>query len=60
MMTSKDLLYIEDALGHEKYFKTQCQDVISNLQDAELKNCVTDLASKHEQIFNSFYGLLNG
>lgn len=59
MMTSKDLLYVEDALGHEKYFKTQCQDVISNLQDAELKACVTDLASKHEQIFNSFYGLLN-
>lgn len=58
MMTSKDLLYVEDALGHEKHFKTQCQEVISKLQDSQLKDCVTSLSNKHEQIFKSFYGLL--
>lgn len=57
-MTSKDLLYVEDALGHEKYFKSQCKEVISKLEDAELINCVNNLSSKHEQIFQSFYGLL--
>ena len=57
-MTSKDLLYVEDALGHEKYFKSQCKEVISKLEDAELINCVNDLSNKHEQIFKSFYGLL--
>ncbi len=57
-MTSKDLLYVEDALGHEKYFKSQCKDVISKLEDSELINCVNDLSSKHDQIFKSFYGLL--
>ncbi len=57
-MTSKDLLYVEDALGHEKYFKSQCKEVISKLEDSELINCVNDLSSKHEQIFKSFYGLL--
>ena len=25
-MTSKELLYVEDALGHEKYFQTKCQE----------------------------------
>lgn len=57
-MTSKDLLYVEDALGHEKYFKTQCKDVISKLEDDDLKQCVNDMAQKHDMIFKSFYGLL--
>lgn len=57
-MTSKDLLYVEDALGHEKFFMTQCQDVITKLDDPQLKQCVMELANKHEQIFNDFYNLL--
>ncbi len=57
-MTSKDLLYVEDALSHEKFFKTQCQDAISKLEDNELKTCVSELMKKHEQIYKSFYGLL--
>lgn len=57
-MTLKDLLYVEDALSHEKFFKTQCQDAISKLEDNELKTCVSELMKKHEQIFKSFYGLL--
>jgi len=57
-MTSKDLLYVEDALGHEKFFKTQCQNVIAQLENPQLKQCVTELAQKHEQIFNDFYNLL--
>lgn len=57
-MTSKDLLYVEDALGHEKFFKTQCQDVISKLETPQLKQCVMEIVQKHEQIFNDFYNLL--
>ncbi len=57
-MTSKDLLYVEDALSHEKFFKTQCQDAISKLEDNELRYCVSELMKKHEQIYKSFYGLL--
>ena len=41
-MTSKDLLYVEDALSHEKFFKTQCQEAISKLEDNELKTCVSE------------------
>ena len=32
-MSPKELLYIEDALGHEKFLRTQCQQAISNLTD---------------------------
>ena len=26
-MTAKELLYVEDALGHEQYFQTRCNEV---------------------------------
>lgn len=57
-MTAKELLYIEDALGHEKYFQTKCKETANQIQDPELKNCVEQLASKHGEIFNKFYNLL--
>ncbi len=57
-MTSKELLYIEDALGHEQYFRNKCQETASQLQDSELKACVEQLEQKNQQIFKSFYDLL--
>lgn len=57
-MTNKELLYIEDALGHEKYYKTQCKDSYATLEDNELKSLVNDLVGKHSEIFNGFYHLL--
>ncbi|MBR1530228.1 MAG: hypothetical protein IJ642_13155 [Oscillospiraceae bacterium] len=58
-MTSKELLYVEDALGHEQFFRTKCAETVSQLQDESLRNCVDQLAHQHEQIFSSLYGLLN-
>lgn len=57
-MTTKELLYIEDALGHEKYFQTKCGEVANQIQDAELKSYVQQMAQKHQQIFQSIYSLL--
>ena len=57
-MSPKELLYIEDALGHEKFLKTQCQEAVPNLQDGELKNCVQQLMNKRQQLFDSFYQLV--
>ncbi len=57
-MTAKELLYVEDALGHEKYFQTKCSETAGQLQDAELKRCVEQLSRRHQQIFQNFYGLL--
>ena len=57
-MTNKELLYIEDALGHAQDFQTKCNETASQIQDAELKTCVQQMAQKHQQIFQSFYDLL--
>lgn len=57
-MTTKELLYIEDALGHEQYFQTKCRETASQIQDSDLKSYVERLAEDHRQIFQSFYGLL--
>lgn len=57
-MSPKELNYVEDALGHEKFLKTQCQEAAQNLQDPELKNCVEQLQQKHQQIFDNFYNLI--
>ena len=57
-MSSKELLYIEDALGHEQFLKTQCQDAIQKLQDPELKACAQQLVDKHQKLFNQFFQLI--
>lgn len=58
-MTSKELLYIEDALGHEKYFLSKYKETAAQIQDTDLKNCVEQLAQNHSRIFRSFYSLLS-
>ena len=57
-MSPKELNYIEDALGHEQFLKTQCQEAIQNLQDPTLKNQVQQVTQKHQQIFDNFYNLV--
>lgn len=57
-MSPKELLYIGDALGHEKFQETKCQHVAQSLQCEELKSYVEQLAAKHKEIFASFYQLL--
>ena len=57
-MTNKELLYIEDALGPEKYFKEKCQECSVQLTDGELKNFVSNLTQQHNNIFSGFYQLL--
>ena len=58
-MSPKELLYIEDALGHETQMKAACTDFSSKLEDTELKSFVAEIAQKHSECFNRFYGLLN-
>ncbi len=57
-MSPKELLYIEDALGHTQQIKTVCTDFSSQLGDTELSNFVQDIARKQQQVFERFYNLL--
>lgn len=57
-MTEKELLYVEDALGHEQYFQAQCSETARQLQDAALRQCVQEMGKQHKQLFQNFYDLL--
>lgn len=57
-MSPKELLYIEDALGHEKFLMDQCRQAAASLTDPELRNSVQQLVSGHQQLFNQFYQLV--
>ncbi|MCX4302809.1 MAG: hypothetical protein K1W33_00775 [Clostridia bacterium] len=57
-MTSKELLYVEDALGHEKFMKCCSKDTSAMLQDPALSAYIGGLEKKHEEIYNKFLNLL--
>ena len=58
-MTNKELLYVEDALGHEQYFQTRCGEIAGQIQDAALRESAAAMQQKHKEIFNSFFNLLS-
>lgn len=57
-MSEKELLYLEDALQHEQFLRTQCTDCATKLQDPELKNFVSGMAQTHTEIFKTLYNTL--
>ena len=57
-MTSKELSYVEDALGHEKFMKSCSQKTSTKLQDATLSSYTAELAKTHESLYNKFLNLL--
>lgn len=58
-MSPKELLYIQDALGHMAENKKCCADFASQIQDAELRGVLQTLANKEGEAFTKFYSLLN-
>ena len=57
-MTPKELLYVEDALGHMQFLKTQSQTAASQLQDGVLRNRAQQITECNEKLFRRFYGLV--
>ena len=58
-MTGKELLYVEDALGHEEYFQTRCDEIAAQISDSDLRETTEKIKRQHQQIFSSFINLLN-
>ena len=56
-MSPKELLYIDDALGHEQFLIAQCQEAEAALSDPKLKQRVRQLQSAHQQLFNRLMAL---
>ena len=57
-MSPKELLYIEDALGHEKFLINQCQQAAQALTAPTLRDCVNRMQAAHQDLFNQFYQLV--
>ena len=57
-MSPKELLYIEDALSHDKQVKSCCAEAASQLEDKELVNFASQLCQRHNECYNKFYSLL--
>ncbi len=57
-MTSKELLYVEDALGHEKFMKSCSPKTSAMLQDSTLSAYIGTLEQKHTELYNKFLNLL--
>lgn len=57
-MSPKELLYVEDALAHEKQIKDVCTEAQNTLQDTQLKNFVQDLCTSLQTNYNRIYGVL--
>lgn len=57
-MSPKELLYLDDALGHEQFLIAQCGEAESALSDPQLKQRVRQLQNAHRQIFNQLMALV--
>ena len=49
-MTQKELLYLEDAIGHEKTIVSVLQETINMLEDEDLKDYIAQDLETHQSI----------
>ena len=59
-MTGKELMYVDDALGHLTHFKTLCDDYTKKIKDPSLKAFVKDLSKQTETMKMRFMNILGG
>lgn len=57
-MTGKELLYVEDALGHVKFMMTQASEAAAQLCDPELKQQAQQLVNENQKMFIDFLQLV--
>ncbi|MDO4972796.1 MAG: hypothetical protein Q4E38_01165 [Eubacteriales bacterium] len=57
-MTPKEVLYVEDALGHTQFLMTQCRTAAAQLSDPALRTQVQELLESNQQLFRQFYELV--
>ncbi len=59
-MTQKELLYVEDAINHERNIVYYLNDAISSIQNEELTSFLEDEIIYHEEISKKLLNLLDG
>ena len=59
-MTQKELLYVEDAVGHEQNLIKIINETINLLQNTDLKNFLSGQLKIHQDIKTELMNLLSG
>ena len=59
-MTQKELLYFEDAIGHETNIIKICEESIKMLENEDLINFMTEEYNKHNDILERLMNKLEG
>lgn len=59
-MTQKELLYFEDAIGHEKNIILICDESINKIDDGELISFFEKEKAVHEEVLNKLIDFLRG
>lgn len=57
-MTQKELLYLEDAIGHEQNIITICEETLNMLEDDNLISFLTKEIKKHENMKEELLNML--
>ena len=57
-MTPKEVLYVEDALGHTQFLMTQCRTAAAQLSDPALPAQAQELLESNQRLFRQFYELV--
>lgn len=57
-MTQKELLYFEDAIGHEKNIVKICEDIINQLENEELITFMKNEVEKHNTLKENLLNVL--
>lgn len=57
-MTQKELLYVEDAIGHEKVLISNIEDYINCIQDEDLIEFMQKELKTHRKMKDEFIKLL--
>ncbi|MCR5663443.1 MAG: hypothetical protein K6G17_01030 [Oscillospiraceae bacterium] len=57
-MTTKELLYVNDALSHAQLLATQFDAAAEQIRDAAIAAQVRGMAERHRSIYRQFYNLV--
>ena len=57
-MSPKELLYIDDALGHTQFLMSQCRTAADQLTDPALRSQAQQFVNTNQKLFNQFLNLI--
>lgn len=57
-MTTKELLYVDDALSHAQILTAQFQSAAGTLTDPNLRMQAQKMADRHRSVYQTFYNLV--